>query len=84
MTTIPKKLGTITPYINPILTYESGTNVCCFPLHFIPIPLLDEVSEEPILEVHLLPSKTRLLLLMPHSLQARVEYRVDFGQRPMD
>ena len=28
-----------------------------------------EVSEEPILEVHLLPSKTRLLLLMPHSLQ---------------
>lgn len=27
------------------------------------------VSDEPILELHLLPSKTRLLLLMPHSLQ---------------
>jgi hypothetical protein len=35
------------------------------------MPLL-QVSDEPILEVHLLPSKTRLLLLMPHSLQARI------------
>ena len=33
-------------------------------------PFDPQVSDEPILEVHLLPSKSRVLLLMPHSLQA--------------
>ena len=59
-------VGVITQ-LSWILTFDPSTEPAGHPRNKSD----DEVSEEPILELHLLPSKQRLLLLMPHSLQAR-------------